>query len=87
MTLSVLVASSTLAAAVKVASQVLPPSLLDKGLRLPLSTLTSALLKSLTASLKLIVTVALWPAVKLLTGVPLASLRVRVALGSWVSIW
>ncbi|MWV13176.1 hypothetical protein F3I62_13800, partial [Pseudomonas sp. R-28-1W-6] len=51
-----LLLSLTSALGVRVAVQVMPPSLLLTALRLPLVTVRSALLKPLTASLKVMVT-------------------------------
>ncbi len=51
-----LVVSLTLAVGVKVAVQVMPPSLLLTALRVPLARVRSALVKPLTASLKVMVT-------------------------------
>ena len=54
-------ASLTLLKGVNVAVQVIPPSLLVRLLRAPLATLKSAVLKPLTASLNVTVTVAVSP--------------------------
>ena len=51
-----LVVSLTLAVGVKVAVQVMPPSLLLTALNVPLAIVRSALVKPLTASLKVMVT-------------------------------
>ncbi|MNF87619.1 hypothetical protein D3C84_700890 [compost metagenome] len=51
-----LVASLMLALGVKVAVQVMPPSLLLTALKVPLAIVRSALVKPVTASLKVIVT-------------------------------
>ncbi|MNC13793.1 hypothetical protein D3C76_534740 [compost metagenome] len=56
-----LLGSVTLAVGVNVAVQVLPPSLLARLLRSPLVTLRSDRSKWLTASLKVKVTVVVWP--------------------------
>ncbi len=64
---------------VKVAVQVLPPSLLATALRVPLVTVRSALVKPLTTSLKVMVTVAVSPTFRAV------SLRLMVAVGGTVS--
>ncbi|MNR58163.1 hypothetical protein D3C85_1790920 [compost metagenome] len=64
---------------VKVAVQVRPPSLLLTALRVPLATLRSALLKPVTASLKVMVTCAVSP------GFNTESLSTMVAVGRWLS--
>ena len=64
---------------VKVAVQVLPPSLLDTALKVPLATVRSALVKPVTTSLKVIVTVAVSPTLRAV------SLSVMVAVGGTVS--
>ena len=77
--LTTLVVSVMLAVGVKVPVQVMPPSLLLKVLRLPFSTVTSALAKLLTASLKVMVTKLVSPMIRAL------SARVMIAVGSSVS--
>ncbi len=73
-------ASVTLALGVRVAVQVMPPSLLLSPLRLPLATLKSAVVSPLTASLKVMVTVVVCPAFSAV------SATTRVAVGRWVSM-
>ncbi|MNF87617.1 hypothetical protein D3C84_700870 [compost metagenome] len=58
-----MVASFTPTVGVKVAVQVMPPSLLLTALKVPLAMLRSALVKPLTASLKVMVTSEVSPAV------------------------
>ena len=65
---------------VKVAVQVIPPSLLLTALSVPLETVRSLLVKPLTASLKVMVTVAVSPAFSAL------SFSVMVAVGNAVSM-
>ena len=77
--LTVLLAACTPVVGVKVPTQVLPPSVVAKVPKVPFCTVTSVLSKSLTFSLKLIVTCAVSPAFRVL------SLRVMVAVGPWVS--
>ncbi|MNZ49524.1 hypothetical protein D3C78_672950 [compost metagenome] len=74
-----LVASVTVLAGVKVAVQVMPPSLLLTALRVPLATVRSALLKPLTASLKVMVTRLVSPMRKAVSATTI------VATGRWVS--
>ncbi|MNE50837.1 hypothetical protein D3C80_1454320 [compost metagenome] len=69
-----------MASGVKVAVQVMPPSVLLRLLRTPLITDKSASVKPVTASLKVKVTVAVSPTVRSL------SLRLMVAVGRWVSM-
>ncbi|MOA24981.1 hypothetical protein D3C78_1456830 [compost metagenome] len=59
--LMALLALLTLAFGVRVAVQVLPPSLLLRLDKVPLPTLMSARSKPLTASLKVMVTCEVWP--------------------------
>ena len=80
-----LAATSTLALGVNVAVQVVPPSVLARVLSVPLGAVTSALLKSWTASLKVMVSWALCPAVRLVIAAPWASWRVTTAEGALVS--
>ena len=75
-----LVASVTAAVGVKVAIQVMPPSLLLTALSAPLATVRSALVKPVTASLKVMVTSEVSPAAKAV------SVTTMVAVGLWVSI-
>ena len=75
-----LVASVTAAVGVKVAVQVMPPSLLLTALRLPLATVRSALVNPVTASLKVMVTEEVSPAAKA------ESATTMVAVGRWVSM-
>ena len=83
--LTVLLAACTPLVGVKVPAQVLPPSVLVRVLKVPLGAVTSALLKSLTASLKVMVTLALWPVVRLLMSAPCPSFRLSRAVGARVS--
>ena len=69
-----------LAVGVKVAVQVMPPSLLVTVLSVPPLTLRSALVKSFTASLKVMVTVVVSPALSAL------SATTMVAVGNAVSM-
>ena len=79
LTLMVLLASCTLAAAVKVAVQVLPPSAVCKLLNVPFSTVTSRKSKPVIISLKLKVTTAVSP------NFSAWSLILRITLGAVVS--
>ncbi|MNC12769.1 hypothetical protein D3C75_604950 [compost metagenome] len=72
--------SAMLAVGVKVAVQVTPPSLLLTALRVPLAMLRSALLKPLTASLKVMVTSEVSPTLKAV------SATTMVAVGNTVSM-
>ncbi len=56
-----LLAAVVLASGVSVAVQVMPPSLLESLLSVPLGTVTSAVVKPVTASVKVNVTVAASP--------------------------
>ncbi|MNN29214.1 hypothetical protein D3C81_1428080 [compost metagenome] len=69
-----------MASGVKVAVQVMPPSVLLRLLRTPLIADKSVSVKPVTASLKVMVTVAVSPTVRSL------SLRLMVAVGRWVSM-
>ncbi|MCY1345420.1 hypothetical protein D9M69_314810 [compost metagenome] len=60
-------ALSLLAVGVRVAVQVIPPSLVLRLLRLPLATVKSAISRPLTASSKVMVTVAVSPTFRLLS--------------------
>ncbi|MNR45243.1 hypothetical protein D3C85_1640680 [compost metagenome] len=64
---------------VNVAVQVMPPSLLLTALNVPLGTLRSALVKPLTASLKVMVTWVVSPALRV------ESTMTMVAVGRWLS--
>ncbi|MNV96525.1 hypothetical protein D3C71_1915430 [compost metagenome] len=75
-----LLVSIMLAPGVRVAVQVLPPSLLLRALKVPLATIRSALMKPLTASEKVMVTVVVWPSFRAL------SATMTVAVGRWVSM-
>ena len=75
-----LVASATLAFGVKVAVQVVPPSLLAKLLSTPLAALRSSKVKPVTASLKVMVTCVVSPTVSAV------SATAMVAVGSTPSI-
>ncbi|MDT4805813.1 hypothetical protein FQZ97_386290 [compost metagenome] len=74
-----LLASSTLAVGVKVAVQVMPPSLLERPLSTPLATVKSAVVRPLTVSLKVMVTSEVSPAASAL------SATTMVAVGSTAS--
>ena len=74
-----LLAAVVLVVGVKVAVQVRPPSAVLTVLRVPLATVRSLLLKPVTASLKVMVTVEVSPAISALSD------RVMVAVGRWVS--
>ncbi len=63
---TVLVASATPEVGVKVPTQVLPPSVLLRGLKVPLSTVTSLLSKPVTFSLKVMVSWAVSEASRVL---------------------
>ncbi|MNC34466.1 hypothetical protein D3C75_829010 [compost metagenome] len=65
---------------VKVAVQVMPPSLLLTEVKVPLAMLRSALVKPVTASEKVMVTSEVSPALRV------ASARTMVAVGRTVSI-
>ena len=69
-----------LAVGVNVAVQVIPPSLLLTALKVPPLTLRSALVKSFTASLKVMVTVLVSPTARAV------SATVMVAVGRRVSM-
>ena len=71
---------SRLAVGVKVAVQVMPPSLLLTVLKVPPLTLRSALVKSFTASLKMMVTSEVSPTARLV------SATTMVAVGRSVSM-
>ncbi|MCY1397412.1 hypothetical protein D9M71_124140 [compost metagenome] len=73
-------ALSLLAVGVRVAVQVIPPSLVLRLLSTPLATVKSAISRPLTASLKVMVTVLVSPAASAL------SATVMVAVGRWVSM-
>ncbi|MNN16037.1 hypothetical protein D3C81_1291620 [compost metagenome] len=75
-----LVASLRPMVGVNVAVQVMPPSLDETLLSVPLATLRSELSKPVTASLKVIVTSAVSP------GRRSVSLMTIVAVGRWLSI-
>ncbi len=75
-----LVASLMALLGVNVAVQVIPPSLLETALRVPLATVRSALVKPVTASLKVMVTCDVSPMLRLL------SATTMVAVGRWVSM-
>ncbi len=64
-----LLVSVTSAVGVRVAVQVMPPSLLLIALRVALATVRSALLKPLTVSEKVMVTSEVSPAVRLLSAI------------------
>ena len=74
-----LLALTILAVGVKVAVQVVPPSLLLTALRVPLDTIRSALVNPVTASLKVMVTSEVWPMPRLLLA------NTTVAVGRTVS--
>ena len=75
-----LVTSVVAADGVRVAVQVVPPSLLLNALSVPLLTVKSALVRPLTASLKVMVTSEVSPAVKS------ESAKSMLAIGRAVSI-
>ncbi|MNZ99260.1 hypothetical protein D3C78_1185780 [compost metagenome] len=75
-----LLASCTLIDGVKVAVQVMPPSLLVSPLRLPFGTDRSARVKPVTASLKVMVTVVVSPTVSVVSAITMA------AVGRWLSM-
>ena len=75
-----LVASVMLLVGVKVAVQVMPPSLLLTAVKVPLAIVRSALVNPVTASLKVIVTSEVPPAVRLLSATTI------VAVGRAVSM-
>ena len=75
-----MVGSLALAPGVRVAVQVMPPSLELRPLRAPLATLKSAVVSPLTASLKVMVTVVVCPAFSTV------SVTTTVAVGRWVSM-
>ena len=75
-----LVVSLTLAEGVKVAVQVMPPSLLLTALSVPLAMVRSALVKPLTASLNVMVTSEVSPAVSAVSATTI------VAVGRTVSM-
>ena len=68
------------AAGVSVAVHVTPPSDDDTAVRVPLSTVRSALVKPVTASLKVIVTGAVSPAVKLLSATTMPAVGRAVSM-------
>ena len=65
---------------VSVAVQVMPPSLLLRPLRLPLATVRSAVVKPLTASLKVMVTSEVSPAAKLVSATTMVAVGRRVSI-------
>ncbi|MOA27260.1 hypothetical protein D3C78_1481240 [compost metagenome] len=75
-----LLESFTPTVGVKVAVQVMPPSLLFTEVKVPLAMLRSALVKPVTASEKVMVTSEVSPALRV------ASARTMVAVGRTVSI-
>ncbi|MNZ58203.1 hypothetical protein D3C78_762080 [compost metagenome] len=75
-----MVASKIPAVGVKVAVQVMPPSLLLTALSVPLAMVRSALVKPLTASLNVMVTSEVSPALSV------GSASIIVAVGRTVSI-
>ncbi|MOA02891.1 hypothetical protein D3C78_1223670 [compost metagenome] len=75
-----LVASVMLVVGVKVAVQVMPPSLLLTALNLPLAMVRSALVKPVIASLKVMVTSEVSPIRRLLSAITM------VAVGRTVSM-
>ena len=75
-----LLASVTLALGVRVAVQVMPPSLLARLLRPPLATLKSAAVKPLTASLNVTVTVAVSPIRRAVSATTMLAVGRRVSM-------
>ncbi|MNV39334.1 hypothetical protein D3C71_1309100 [compost metagenome] len=75
-----LVVSEMLLDGVKVAVQVTPPSADDTALSVPLAMLRSALVKPVTASLKVMVTSVVSPIASALSAITM------VAVGRWVSM-
>ena len=75
-----LVASVILAVGVKVAVQVMPPSPLDKPDNAPLSTLTSAIVNPLTASVNVKVTVEVSPAANAVSATTILAVGRRVSI-------
>ncbi|MNC04048.1 hypothetical protein D3C75_514770 [compost metagenome] len=75
-----MVVSLTLAVGVKVAVQVMPPSLLLTAVSVPLAIVRSALVNPLTASLKVMVTSEVSPMLRLV------SVTTMVAVGRTVSM-
>ncbi|MNN59678.1 hypothetical protein D3C81_1748140 [compost metagenome] len=74
------VVSVMLALGVKVAVQVIPPSLLLKPLNVPLATVRSAVVRPVTASLNVIVTSEVSPTLRAVSATTI------VAIGRWVSM-
>ena len=74
-----LLASCTLVVGVKVPVQVRPPSLLLTVLKVPLSTVMSALAKPVTASLKVKVTKLVSPARNAVSAMVIATVGARVS--------
>ena len=75
-----LLALTIAAVGVKMALQVMPPSLVMTGLRVPLVTVKSLLVNPVTASLKVMVTSDVWPIPRLV------ALNTMVAVGRTVSM-
>ncbi|MNM42277.1 hypothetical protein D3C81_531090 [compost metagenome] len=73
-----LLASVTFEVGVKAAVQVMPPSLLLTALNVPLAMVRSALLKPLTASLKVMVTRVVSPALSALSAITMLALGTLV---------
>ncbi|MNI68949.1 hypothetical protein D3C73_1246730 [compost metagenome] len=75
-----LLVSRTPTAGVKVAVQVMPPSALESALKVPLATVRSALLKPVTASLKVMVTWLVSPTVRLLSATTMVAVGRRLSM-------
>ncbi|MOA40883.1 hypothetical protein D3C78_1627950 [compost metagenome] len=75
-----LLASCTLLDGVKVAVQVMPPSLLVSPLRLPFGADRSARVKPATASLKVMVTRLVSPTVRLLSATTMVAVGRRLSM-------
>ena len=75
-----LVLSSILLVGVKVAVQVMPPSLLLTALRVPFSTVMSALAKPVTASLKVKVTRLVSPTRKAVSAMAMLTVGATVSI-------
>ncbi|MNR62908.1 hypothetical protein D3C85_1850520 [compost metagenome] len=75
-----MVVSSTLAVGVRVAVQVMPPSPLERLLRAPSATVKSAVVKPVTASLKVMVTVEVSPMARAVSATTIEALGRRVSM-------
>ena len=72
--------SLMLAVGVKVAVQVMPPSLLLTALKVPLAMVRSALVKPLTASLKVMVTSEVSPTLSAVSATTMVAVGRRVSM-------